>query len=589
MHHKSKNSQISKISKFLLEETICILNLNGFSRIIAKKWEYDMARIENTVFISYRRTDVYTALAVYENLKNQGYDVFFDYRSISSGDFEQIIISSIRARAHFILILTPTALDRCSEPEDWLRREIELAIDEKRNIVPLFFKDFRFGTSSVSEKLTGKLRNLSHYNGLNVHEDYFDEGMDRLRTQYLNIPLNTVLHPMSTEVQKVVNEEQIAADNALKQNEHTNKPAKQINEKLLRDGELLKTPVTQTIKSDASLRAPQKVMPYRLIVGIMAVLALLIMFLIWGGGRIWNSRFDSILESTSTSQLVETKTPLPSETSAPPTPVLDIGSTRTGIDGMTLLYVPAGDFTMGTKAEDALAQCLKTTTDCQLSQFTDEDPPHQIFLNTYWIDQTEVTNAMYAKCVQSDYCQPPESNESYTRDSYYGNSEFDNYPVIQVDWNKAKAYCDWAGRRLPTEAEWEKAARGEDGNIYPWGSEFDGTRVNFCDKNCPYTWAINTFDDGFADTSPVDNYPKGASPYGVFDMAGNVWEWTSDWYDTYPGGDPNARSQYGQKYRVFRGGSWGYYDSIVRSAYRGRGTPDLATNFIGFRCATYNP
>ncbi len=106
-----------------------------------------MARIEKTIFISYRRTDVYTALAVYENLKNQGYDVFFDYRSISSGDFEQIITSNIRARAHFLIILTPTALDRLNEPGDWLRREIEIAIDEKRNIVPLFFKEFRFGNS----------------------------------------------------------------------------------------------------------------------------------------------------------------------------------------------------------------------------------------------------------------------------------------------------------------------------------------------------------------------------------------------------------------------------------------------------------
>ena len=125
-----------------------------------------MARLEKTVFISYRRTDVYTALAVYESLKNEGYDVFFDYRSISSGDFEQIIHSNIRARAHFLLILTPTALDRCNEPGDWLRHEIEIAMDEKRNIVPLFFKGFQFRDPAVAEMLTGKLKNLSRYNGL---------------------------------------------------------------------------------------------------------------------------------------------------------------------------------------------------------------------------------------------------------------------------------------------------------------------------------------------------------------------------------------------------------------------------------------
>jgi TIR domain-containing protein len=187
-----------------------------------------MARVEKTVFISYRRTDVYTALAVYENLKNQGYDVFFDYTSISSGDFEQIITSNIKARAHFVLILTPTALERCNEPGDWLRREIEIAIDEKRNIVPLFFKGFRFGTPSVSEILTGELRSLNRYNGLNVHEDYFHEAMQRLRTQFLNFPLNTVLHPVSTEVRNVVREEQLAADKALEQMEDVQELVKEL-------------------------------------------------------------------------------------------------------------------------------------------------------------------------------------------------------------------------------------------------------------------------------------------------------------------------------------------------------------------------
>jgi hypothetical protein len=109
---------------------------------------------------------VYTALAVYENLKNQGYDVFFDYRSISSGDFEQIITSNIRARAHFLLILTPTALDRCNEPGDWLRREIEIAIEEKRNIVPLFFKGFRLGRPF--QIIDGETAKYQRYNGLNV-------------------------------------------------------------------------------------------------------------------------------------------------------------------------------------------------------------------------------------------------------------------------------------------------------------------------------------------------------------------------------------------------------------------------------------
>ncbi len=176
-----------------------------------------MAHIEKTVFISYRRKDISWALAVYQDLTHHGYDVFFDYTSISGGDFEQIIISNIRARAHFVLILTPTTFDRCSEPGDWLRREVEVAIDEKRNITPLFFDGFNFGNDNVSQKLTGKLKNVSRYNGMNVHQDYFTEAMNRLRTKFLSVPLDAILHPVSTEVQEVVAVEKRAANKAAKE------------------------------------------------------------------------------------------------------------------------------------------------------------------------------------------------------------------------------------------------------------------------------------------------------------------------------------------------------------------------------------
>lgn len=176
-----------------------------------------MASIEKTVFISYRRKDSYEALAVYQYLTSRQYDVFLDYTSIPSGDFEQIIVSNIKARAHFVLILTPTALDRCSEPGDWLRREIETAIDEKRNIIPLFFEDFSFSAPGVAEKLTGKLGAIRRYNGLDIPAGYFTEAMERLCEKYLNIPLDAVLHPVSTEVRKVVEGEQIAANQALDQ------------------------------------------------------------------------------------------------------------------------------------------------------------------------------------------------------------------------------------------------------------------------------------------------------------------------------------------------------------------------------------
>jgi tetratricopeptide (TPR) repeat protein len=173
-----------------------------------------MKKIEKTVFISYRRTNMPWALAIYQSLAHRGYDVFFDFESINSGDFEQIILGNIRARAHFIVILTPSALERCENPDDWLRREIETALDNKRNIVPLMLEGFSFGSPSIAKYLTGKMAFLKKYNGLNVPADYFEEAMERLRDKYLNIALDAVLHPLSGTAQKAVTQQKVAVSRA---------------------------------------------------------------------------------------------------------------------------------------------------------------------------------------------------------------------------------------------------------------------------------------------------------------------------------------------------------------------------------------
>ena len=173
-----------------------------------------MGRIEKAVFISYRRANLPWALAIYQNLTHHGYDVFFDYQSINSGDFEQIILGNIRARAHFLVLLAPSALEGCNNPDDWLRREIETGIDQKRNVVPLFLEGFDFANPKISKSVTGKIAQLKNYNGLNIPADYFDEAMGRLRQRYLNISLETILHPVPSLVQKAVIEQQNAANHA---------------------------------------------------------------------------------------------------------------------------------------------------------------------------------------------------------------------------------------------------------------------------------------------------------------------------------------------------------------------------------------
>jgi tetratricopeptide (TPR) repeat protein len=173
-----------------------------------------MERIEKTVFLSYRRTNIPWALAIFQNLTQHGFDVFFDYNGIASGDFERVILGNITARAHFLVLLTPSALERCDDPADWLRREIETALASQRNTVPLMLEGFDFGTPRIASQLTGTLAPLKGYNGLSIPPEYFMEAMGRLRSRYLNVPLTGVLHPASLSAQRAATEQKAAANAA---------------------------------------------------------------------------------------------------------------------------------------------------------------------------------------------------------------------------------------------------------------------------------------------------------------------------------------------------------------------------------------
>ena len=185
-------------------------------------------------------------------------------------------------------------------------------------------------------------------------------------------------------------------------------------------------------------------------------------------------------------------------------------------------------------------------------------------------------DTQYAECVQVGSCAEPSYTRSQTRDNYYGNAEFADYPVIYVDWYQAKTYCAWRGARLPTEAEWEKAARGTDGRAYPWGK---------ADANCDLA---NYKDCKYDRTKPVGSYPAGASPYGAMDMTGNVWEWTADWYGkNYYSSSPdrNPTGPTSGKYRILRSGSFNDDKMYLRSSARFKEQHYTMDSVTGFRCA----
>jgi formylglycine-generating enzyme required for sulfatase activity len=246
------------------------------------------------------------------------------------------------------------------------------------------------------------------------------------------------------------------------------------------------------------------------------------------------------------------------------------------IDQAEMIHVPDGEFLMGSKDADPKVAA-------------DEKPAHTVYLDAFWIDRTEVTNAQYVQFLNAlgEYrgaCGGHDCLETKREDKdshilrqegqYVVESGFEDHPVTEVTWYGAQAYCEWAGVRLPTEAEWEKAARGVDGRLYPWGNDAPD-----CDK-AQYAGCGGK-------TVSVGSKPAGASPYGVLDMAGNVWEWVADWYDeAYYAGSP-ARNPQGADSgirKVFRGGSWGYLPKFRRTTDRARNRPAYAGFNVGFRC-----
>lgn len=232
---------------------------------------------------------------------------------------------------------------------------------------------------------------------------------------------------------------------------------------------------------------------------------------------------------------------------------------RIGGEPNEMILIPAGSFIRG--------------TDYRLP---DEGPRHQVTLPAYWMDKYEVTNLQYKQFIDATGRRSP----SHFRNRTFPAGKAD-HPVTHVSWHDAQAYCEWAGKRLPDDKEWEKAARGTDGRTFPWGSEFSIDKAN-----TPVRWAAMYLQ---GDTTPVGAFEGGKSPYGLYDMTGNVWEWTASWYLPYPG-NQRVTENYGEKYKVLKGGSWwdcSFYKCGISAPVFNRSffNPRTKNDSFGFRCA----
>ena len=233
--------------------------------------------------------------------------------------------------------------------------------------------------------------------------------------------------------------------------------------------------------------------------------------------------------------------------------------TRVGVKPNEMILIPAGEFIRGTNG-----------------RLPDEGPEHKMKVNSFYIDKFEVTNLQYAESLKHTKRKSPK---------HFINGQIPHgkvdHPVVNVSWYDAKAYCEWAGKRLPTDIEWEKAARGTDGRTYPWGNDFNIEYVN-----SPVRWVELKL---IGDTTPVGAFEKGKSVYGLYDMSGNVWEWTSSDYAPYPG-NKRKSELYGGNYRTLKGGSWwdcSFYQCGISAPVYNRSFfhPKTKNNSFGFRCA----
>ena len=510
------------------------------------------------VFLSYASQDRPAVRELYQRLKTEGWiDPWLDIENLTFGQHWTTVIEDALDAADVVLIfLSKNSVQK----EGFVQRELnyawELSLEKPRNVI--FLIPLRLDDCEVPRYLRSR-----HWG------DYFGEKKESTYQTLLRSLKERYRQKLRLEAEERARAEELArkqAEEAIRleeeereqeaaekvsrekvEREAAEKAAQEKAEKEAAEKAKRERAERKAVRRAASVRnyshavsslksALRKNVPVLSVLGILGIIAVLF----WGGSRM----FPKLTEIIS----IYSPTPLPSEI--------------TDDFGVEMILVPADKFSMGDDNGES-----------------DEQPIHQVYLDSYYIDKYEISNAIYKACEDVGVCDPPNSKKSNDRSNYYGNPQYDNYPVVFVSWYKANTYCEWRGARLPTEAEWEKAARGTDRRTYPWGQEIGCDRANY------YDLIQNEYCVG--NTTKIGNYERGVSPYGLYDMAGNVWEWVADWYsDVYYQNSPfsNPLGPDTGKYRSLRGGSW-FVGGHLKVFSRNSAAPGSVDDDIGFRCA----
>lgn len=475
----------------------------------------------NEIFMSYRRRGgEHLAGRVADALRMRGFSVFMDVDDLKGGKFDDALLAKIREATNFLVVLTPGCLDRCENKGDWLRREIAEAIRHKRNIVPILSREFQMPSGAT---LPSDIAELTSYQHLPLIHELFDACIDKLVHSYLVSTSSGVTSETSSGGAGSADGGGIVKDTWARLALTTDPPGAAV---WIDDVDTcLRTPCEHRVnlKKDLckAVYLELKRDRYEVFCGEVNLLR----------GEI---------------------------VSVSATLVPGPGAARLNpIDGAEMVFVPAGEFTRGSSDEDADAS-------------SDEKPARKVYLDGYWIYKYPVTVAQYKVfCAATGREMPNEPPWGWVH----------NHPIVNVTWDDAAAYAVWAHASLPTEAQWEKAARGTDGRTYPWGNEWDPSRCAHSEND----WG------DLGSTRPVGSYKEGASPYGVMDMAGNVWEWCADWYgEDYYKSSPasNPVGPVDGIVRVVRGGSWDSYDPVhFRAAICLRDYPANKSKHTGFSCS----